>query len=267
MSDPATRSRRRSARHVRINRAFWERSSAWYEGRHRATLEKHGAMAWGLWRLPEAHERWLGPLRGRRVLELGCGAARWSLALRRRGARAVGLDQSERQLAAARRVLHAAGTSLPLVRASAETVPFRAASFDLVFCGWGALTFADPERTVPECARILRPGGRLVFAAASPFRFVAWDAKGDRQSTRLRRPYFGTHRLAFDDTVEFTRTYGEWIELFVRNGFEVERLSETQAPAGGRSTYLSRADSAWGRKWPLECIWSVRKRGGARVAR
>jgi ubiquinone/menaquinone biosynthesis C-methylase UbiE len=260
MTSPRRKASRGAPSHLRRNRASWDRISDWYDRRHASTLSGSRAMAWGLWRIPESQGRWLGPVRGRRILELGCGAARWSIALRRRGGRAVGLDLSSRQLAKARSLARRGRVPLPLVRASAESIPFRGGVFDLVFCDWGAMTFADPHRTVPECARILRRGGRLVFAAASPFRFVAWDSKRDRQTRRLRRPYFGPSRLDFGDTVEFQLGYGQWVELFGRSGFVIERLSETQAPRDARTTYLSRGDSAWGRSWPLECLWSVRKR-------
>jgi SAM-dependent methyltransferase len=147
------------------------------------------------------------------------------------------------------------------VRASAERLPFRDAAFDLVFCDWGAMTFADPMRSVPECVRVLRHGGRLVFATASPLRYVTLDLAKDRQSRRLIRPYFGSHRidLGSDAAVEFQLPYGAWIDLFRRNGLTVERLVETRPTPGRRSTYLSRADADWGRSWPLETIWKLRK--------
>src|SRR6202011_4439836 len=110
----------------------------------------------------------LGEVRGKDVLELGCGAAQWSIALALLGARCVGLDNSERQLAHARRLMSEAGVTFPLVHASAEDVPLPAASFDVVFCDHGAMSFADPERTVPEAARLLRPGGLFAFNAESP---------------------------------------------------------------------------------------------------
>jgi len=48
-----------------------------------------------------------------------------------------------------------AGVDFPLVHASGEAVPFPDASFDIVFCDYGAMTFADPYSTVPEAARLL----------------------------------------------------------------------------------------------------------------
>ena len=61
-------------------------------------------MAWGVWQIPEAELHVLGDVDGRDILELGCGAAQWSIALAQAGARPVGLDLSDRQLEHARRL-------------------------------------------------------------------------------------------------------------------------------------------------------------------
>jgi ubiquinone/menaquinone biosynthesis C-methylase UbiE len=248
--------------HIRHNRAVWDRVSTWYDRRYRAVLGGRHAAAWGVFRVPESELRLLGTVRGKWVLELGCGAARWSIALARRGARPTGLDLSSSQLAKARELQHRAGVRFPLVRASAERLPFAEAAFDLVFCDWGAMTFSDPTRSVPECARVLRAGGELVFATASPLRHVAFDIPKDRQVRRLVRPYFGIHRVEWggnDSAVEFHPPYGVWIDLFRRNGLAVERLVETRPAPGQRSTYLSKRDAEWSRSWPLETIWKLRK--------
>ncbi|HEY1198416.1 MAG TPA: class I SAM-dependent methyltransferase [Thermoplasmata archaeon] len=250
-----------STGHIRHNRTVWDRVSVGYDRRHARVLGGTSATAWGLFRVPESELGLLGDTRRKAVLELGCGAARWSIALARGGARPTGLDLSLVQLARARELQRESNVRFPLVRASAERLPFRDAAFDLVFCDWGAMTFADPMRSVPECVRVLRHGGRLVFATASPLRYVTLDLAKDRQSRRLIRPYFGSHRidLGSDAAVEFQLPYGAWIDLFRRNGLTVERLVETRPTPGRRSTYLSRADADWGRSWPLETIWKLRK--------
>lgn len=247
--------------HVRHNRAAWDRDSPEYERRHARVLGGKFAMTWGMFRVPERRLRLLGPTRGKRILELGCGAARWSAALAKVGARPVGLDLSSVQLARARELQRDGERRFPLVRASAERLPFRASTFDIVFCDWGAMTFADPTRTVPECSRVLRRGGEFVFATASPLRMLTLDLARDRQTRRLIRPYFGSHRfeLGPDAPVEFQPPTGAWIDLFRRNGLRVERLLETRPSPGQRSAYLSSVDARFARSWPLESIWKLRK--------
>ncbi len=220
-------------------------------------------MAWGLWRVPESRLRLLGGVRGLRLLELGCGAARWSIALARRGAHPTALDLSDGQLGRARDLQRTARVRFPLVRGSAERIPFADGVFDLVFSDWGAMTFGDPERTVPECARVLRRHGRLIFATGNPFGILAYDVRRDRMVPQLFRPYFGMHRidLGREEPIEFRLPLGRWVELFGASGLVVERLLETRPDPAARTTYLSENGTRFGRSWPLESIWSVRKEG------
>src|ERR1700710_512223 len=152
--DPAT-----LTDHAARNQAMWDGFSDEYQTKHGADLAARGGYAWGTTQIPESELRVLGDVTGCDILEFGCGAAQWSIALARLGARPVGLDLSERQLHHARRLMAEAGVEFPLVHASAEAVPLPDASFDVVFCDHGAMTFADPYRTVPEVSRLLRAGG------------------------------------------------------------------------------------------------------------
>lgn len=147
--------------HEAYNREEWNRRSDDYQSRHGPQIAAGGGAAWGVWQLPESEIGALGEVRDLDVLEFGCGAAQWSIALHTRGARTTGLDISERQLEHARMLMKAAAVEFPLVQGSAESTPFEDRSFDLVFCDHGAMTFADPYRTVPEAARILREWIRL----------------------------------------------------------------------------------------------------------
>ncbi|MHB8577124.1 MAG: class I SAM-dependent methyltransferase, partial [Dehalococcoidia bacterium] len=112
--------------------------------------------------------------RGKQLLELGCGGAQWSIQLAEAGARSIGLDLSERQLVHALMLMQDAGQVVPLVQASAEDLPFKDGSFDVVYCDYGAMVFADPYRTVPEAARVLRPGGLFAFCTVSNFLTLCW---------------------------------------------------------------------------------------------
>jgi ubiquinone/menaquinone biosynthesis C-methylase UbiE len=245
--------------HAQKNRAMWEASSDAYEQRNDSVLSGEKAMAWGVWRIPEAELRVLGEVAGKDVLEFGCGAARWSMALAQCGARPVGLDVSPRQLHHARRLMQEAGMDFPLIEASAEDVPLPDASFDIVFCDWGAMTFCDPSRTVPEAARLLRSGGLFAFMTATPIAVMCHSMETDQVERTLINDYFGMNRLEWEDEVDFQLPYGEWIRLFRRAGLTIEDLIETQPPIGVTSTYRSAAETEWARHWPMENIWKLRK--------
>ena len=201
----------------------------------------------------------LGDVAGKDVLEFGCGAAQWSIALAKAGARPVGLDISARQLEHARRLMAEAGVDFPLVEASAEDVPLPDASFDIVFCDHGAMTFADPYRTVPEVARLLRPGGLFAFNHASPIEAIAWAPDAEHAGDRLVLDYFGMHALDEGDVVIFQLPYGEWIRLFRANGFTVEDLIEPRPAADATSSYRDAGRARWARRWPSESIWRLRR--------
>jgi SAM-dependent methyltransferase len=239
------------------NRAYWDQQSDAYQELHREHIGRPEPR-WGMWQIPEAELQILGDVAGKDVLEYGCGAAQWSVLLAQQGARPIGMDNSARQLEHARERLAGAGVDFPLVHASAGEAPFDDASFDIVFCDHGAMTFADPYATVPEVARLLRPGGRFAFSHSTPLSLICWNAN-DELVAELREPYFGLHRV--EDTegaVEFNLPQGEWIRLFRQNGFRVDRLVEVQPPEGAESTYRTAEESEWGRQWPMEQIWSLR---------
>jgi SAM-dependent methyltransferase len=242
--------------HELRNRRFWDDDADDYQAVHHDQLAR-GAV-WGAWSIPESELRVLGDVSGLDVLELGCGGAQWSIALRGAGATVTALDQSRAQLTHARR--DATSTELPLVCATGTATPFRSTSFDLVFCDHGALSFCDPDPAVAECARVLRRGGRLVFNHATLLHSLCWSEKRDRHGRKLRRPYFGVRAFDWGEgTIDFHLPYGEWIRCFRRHGFAVEDLVELQPPPDATTTYPDYVDREWATNWPAEEIWVARR--------
>jgi SAM-dependent methyltransferase len=155
-----------------------------------------------------------------------------------------------------------AGIDFPLVHASAGEAPFDDETFDIVFSDHGAMTFADPFVTVPEAARLLRPGGLLAFSHLTPLAVASYDDVVGVQTTGLHRTIFGMRRIEWtgsDEPVEFNLPTGRWIELFGAHGMRVESLLEVRPPKGAESTYRTPEETEWARHWPMEEIWRVRK--------
>jgi SAM-dependent methyltransferase len=245
--------------HVARNRAVWNRSAAEYaEPGRRGWSEE---PSWGIWGIPESEVHLLPDVDGLDVIELGCGTAYVSSWLARRGARPVGIDLSENQLATARALQDAHDLHFPLIQCSAEAVPLADASFDLAISEYGAAIWCDPYRWIPEAARLLRPGGRLIFlgnAALLVLTMTDSDAEGPA-GTNLRRDYFGMHRFEWDDdeSVDFHLNHGDWIRLLRGSGFEIEDLVELRPSTEAKTRYPF-VTLDWARRWPSEEVWVAR---------
>src|SRR5215217_721767 len=148
--------------YVQKNRIVWDTWAAEYaEWAPRAWAQD--APTWGIFHAPES-ELGVFPesVAGLDVIELGCGTAYISAWLARRGTHPVGVDNSPAQLATARR-MQQFKLEFPLYLGNAEKTEFPDASFDLVVSGYGDSIWSDPYHWIPEAARLLRPGGNLVF--------------------------------------------------------------------------------------------------------
>lgn len=249
--------------HVERNRAAWDEYAGDFVGLGELAWADE-EPTWGIWSVPEAELHVLpDEVAGMDAIELGCGTAYVSAWLARRGARPVGIDVTPAQLETARALQREHGLEFPLIEASAEDVPLPDASFDLAISEYGAAIWCDPYRWIPEAARLLRPGGRLIFLGNSTLSLLcSTNSDEEPVGERLVRPHFGgLGRIAWWDgsSVEFCLGHGDMIRLLRASGFEVENLVELQAPEGATTRYPY-VTPEWARRWPCEEVWVARKR-------
>jgi SAM-dependent methyltransferase len=245
--------------HVEINRAHWDVLADDYARVARRQWAQE-EPTWGIFSVPQSQVPMLpADLAGVDVLELGCGTGYVSAWAARGGAGPVGLDNSARQLATARRMQREFGLVFPLLHADAERAPLADASFDLVISEYGASIWCDPYRWVPQAARLLRGGGRLVFLRNSTLLMLCMPEVG-KATDRLLRPQAGLYRMSWesDPGVEFQLGHGEWLRLLRGSGFEVEDLIEVYAPEDARSDDEF-VTAQWARQWPVEEVWFARR--------
>lgn len=246
------------------NRAVWTKSNEQYTASEAPRKWAYDEIVWGIWDIPEPEVGAIGDVDGLDVVELGCGTAYFSAWLAKRGARPVGVDVTPAQLDTARACMRETGIEFPLVEADAAQTGLDDASFDLVLSEYGASIWVDPYRWIPEAARLLRPGGRLVFLRNSTLLILCSPDTGPTDE-HLHRSQFGLHRLVWADEdppgVEFHLAHGDWIRVLRDNGFEIEALHELRAPAEAEMhAYYDFVSADWGRRWPTEEIWVARKR-------
>lgn len=227
----------------------------WWDANADAYLAEHGEFlgpadfCWCPEGLREDDAGLLGDLAGARVLEIGAGAAQCSRWLVGRGVDAVATDVSGGMLSAGRRYDAQTGVRTPVVQADARALPFAADTFDVAFTAYGALPFVpDTERVHREVARVLRPGGRWVFAVTHPVRWAFPDdpGEGGLVATRSyfdRRPYVELGASGAVLYAEYHRTLGDVVRELADAAFALDRLVEPEWPEGH--------DRVWGGWGPV----------------
>jgi SAM-dependent methyltransferase len=247
--------------HVRANRDHWAGNAEQYAASAPAQWERE--PSWGIWSIPDSQVGLLPDVAGLDVVELGCGTAYVSAWVKRRGARSVvALDPTGAQLATAQQMQARFGLAFPLVQADAEWCPFAAESFDVAISEYGAAIWCDPCRWIPETARLVRPGGRLVFLGNSAVLMLCAPDEDDVPATdRMVRPQRGMHRFEWphDSGIEFHVSHGEMVRLLRSSGFDVEDLLELYPPDGSTTRYPF-VDADWAARWPSEEVWVARRR-------
>jgi SAM-dependent methyltransferase len=217
-------------------------------------------LTWGVFSIAD---RWVGDPSGLDVVELGSGTAYLSAWLARNGARPVAVDPTPAQLDTARRIQGETGIEFPLLEAPGEDVPLPDGSFDLAISEYGASLWADPERWVAETARLLRPGGRLIFLTNSTLAFLCTPDSDDTPiENQLVRPQFAPHEVVWEgySGAEFHLSHGDWISVLRRNGFRIDALDELQAPPDAKThEYYLVISAEWARRWPGEDLWVCTK--------
>ena len=243
------------------NAALWTESNREYTDASAATNWALDEISWGIWGMDESELNVLGDVAGLDVVELGCGTAYFSAWLARRGARPVGVDITPAQLETARQMQAETGIEFPLLEANAEDVPLPDGSFDVAVSEYGASIWCDPYRWIPEAARLLRPGGELVFLRNSTLSMLCAALDGWHET--LQRPQRGLNRLDWEDedTTEFNLPHAELFALLRDTGFEVLDLKELYAPPDAESATYYHSNAEWAKRWPWEEIWRARKRG------
>ena len=253
--------------HVAENRRHWdEMAPQWIAGGEANWARTE--PEWGIWNIPNSELALLpDDLSGQRAIELGCGTGYVSAWMRRRGAAVYAIDNSEQQLATARRLaVEHRLDDIEWVHGNAETVDQPDATFDFAISEYGAAIWCDPYVWVPEAHRLLRRRGLLVFLGNHPLGMVCTPVSGDAPAgLTLQRGYFGLGRLdwtdALDDPggIEFNMEISSWMRLFRMTGFDVVDYVEIQAPASADGIRYW-VDAAWAKRFPSEQAWILQKR-------
>jgi SAM-dependent methyltransferase len=203
----------------------------------------------------------VGDLKGRRVLELGCGGGQSAIAFAKQGATVIGVDFSAEQLAHARHLGEQEGVKIELRHGDLADLAFlRSDSVDLVFSA-SALEFVeDIGRVFRQCHRVLRVGAPLIFSCKHPI----WQLLDDDgyQPLLARRSYFDRSpaEVVRDEVtfMEHPHTFADLALGLARASLRLETILEPEPdPSGPRSPWWREAN----RTVPRSIIFKARKEG------
>lgn len=227
------------------NRVAWNAIAQSYQSLHRISTEDahYGPRA-----PPESRLQLLGDVKGRLILEIGCGGAQCSIWFAKRGALVSAKDLSEEQLAFARELAARENVRIAFHHGTIEDLSeFGNGSQDIVFSAWALPFVEDFPRCVREVFRVLKPGGVFVFSYGHPFSYAItssgppwvverryWDvAREWHQDDDPARPLFR----------EFARPIGELFQGLRDGGFVVDRILEPEP--------LEHPHDSWDESYPL----------------
>jgi SAM-dependent methyltransferase len=265
------------------NRQSWDIISASYQAYTRISTDDvhYGPLAPG-----ERELGLLGEVRGKQILEVGCGGGQNAVALAKWGAVCTGVDPSAAQLAHARRLAQEQGVAVQFAHGVAEDLSAMPdAAFDLVLSSYAFDYVTKLERAYAEIARVLKPGGLFVFCQSHPwFQAVGWHLAGDPDSPEIADyaswPDIEEWDWRFEDGTSapmrgHLRPLAQIVNGLVEAGFTLERMVEqnyadvvgASAEELARFPYLSSVDTESPeyhilRKLPFTLILKARKEGG-----
>jgi SAM-dependent methyltransferase len=202
--------------------------------------------------------RLLGRVRGKRLLELGCGTGKVAVAFARDGATVIGVDGSADHIARARAAAERAEVRLELHAGDLADLAFlRADSIDLAFSDGALAERADLGRVFRQVHRVLRHGAPFVFTLPHPVTLGTETEEPGEGSLPLGRTYVTG---SYFDPAPVTRGEGTVLNRhplttvltgLVRTGFRVDALLEPEPPGTGDGRALL----------PDVVIWRARKEG------
>ena len=218
------------------NTSAWDRHSAQYQAMAQLPTD---VAHYGPDIPTEAELRLLGDLKGKRVVELGCGGAQCSIAFAKQGATAIGVDSSAEQLDYARGLMEQEEVRIELRHGDLADLAFlRADSVDLVFSAWAFGYLEDLNRVFRQVHRVLKVGSPLVFSLPHPA-YAMVDDLGD--PVTVTRSYFDRAPILRPTNdgatlTEYHHTFEEIYGGLVRASYRVDALLEPEPrPAGPRS--------------------------------
>jgi ubiquinone/menaquinone biosynthesis C-methylase UbiE len=201
---------------------WWEYRSQHYQKECKIPIDIH----YGPGSPNEKYFKLLGNLKGKKVLEIGCGGAQCGIAMAKQDAKVTGIDISEWQLKFAKALAEKNKVKINLIQGSFQDLgKMKANSYDIAFSAFAFHYSPDLTGLFRQINRILKKKGLFVFSLDHPFLRTV-----NSKTLKLKNSYFKTGKWAEiygkDRFVMYTHTISELYDTLIKSGFAVERIIE-----------------------------------------
>jgi len=211
---------------------WWEENSSEFQREVKVPV----GITYGPRAPTEERLKLLGDVRGKNVLEIGCGGAQCGIGFAKKGAKVIGMDISEEQLKYARILTGKYGVEVDLIRGDIKSLkPIKSSSQDIVFSTYALFYVDDLRSCFKEVYRVLKKKGIFVFSTHHPL----WDLI-DKRNMKVKRCYFDTgkyhEKFKKGTFVSYKFTLGDWINALTDAGFVIERVIEPNSGSVDKNT-------------------------------
>src|SRR3989344_1770032 len=203
---------------------WWEASSKKYQEECKIPIDIH----YGPGSPNEKHYKLLGNLKGKNILEIGCGGAQCGIAMAKQGAKVIGIDISEEQLRFAKELAKKNKVRIQLYNGNIKKLPqIKSNSQDIVFSAFALHYVDDLHSCFKDVYSVLKKNGLFVFSLGHPIYSTA-----NSKTLKIENSYFdiGKRTFVFSDPtkkfVYYKRNVGDLHNTLVENGFFVEKIIE-----------------------------------------
>lgn len=199
-------------------------------------------------------------VRGKKILDLGCGTGRYAETLKKRGAKVWGMDLSMKMVDIARKEVD----GVEFVQGSVYKMPYKSGFFDIVVSGLAVHYFKDLEKAFKEVKRVLKKNGLFIFSTGNPLWEVSRRLKGrtgkyrvfkydyfDEKKIRVHWPTFKTYMFYYHFTMQTL------IRTIIKCGFVIEDYIDMRPINEGKKANKSAYNIT--SLTPQFCAFKVRK--------
>lgn len=198
-------------------------------------------------------------IKGKKILDLGCGTGIYTKILKKRGAVVSGIDLSPKMIDIAKH--HIKGVDFRV--GSAYRLPYESGTFDMVLASLVIHYFSNLDKAFREIRRVLRKDGIFIFSTDNPVISVTHRIKGKPRKYRVFTDYFKEgkfyeHWPKFGVRMPYQHfTFQTWIRTIVKNGFVIEDVIDTKTVK--KAEKLDRDVYNFTSKVPWFIVFKIRK--------